>query len=382
MPDPAALPYPVILQVLPALGGGGVERGTVEMTQAIAQAGGAALVASAGGRLAAAVERAGGRNIALKLASRNPWRIWRNARLLAQVIRRERVDIVHARSRAPAWSAWLAARRTGAKFVTTYHGSYNEDLPFKRRYNSVMAKGALVIAISRHIAAMIEARHGIDPTRIRIIARGVDPAVFDPDAVNHARVIKLSTAWRLPDGAPTVMLPGRLTRWKGQGVLIEAMALMRHTEAVCVLVGSDQGRDRYTRELQRLAERLGVGARVRVAGDCADMPAALMLSDIVVNASTDPEGFGRVVIEAQSMARPVIASDHGGAVETIEHGVTGWRVPPGDAAALAAALDRALDLSEAERAAIGARARASVRARYTVEAMQAATIEVYRELLE
>ncbi len=177
------------------------------------------------------------------------------------------------------------------------------------------------------------------------------------------------------------MLPGRLTRWKGQAVLIEALAKMRHAEAVCVLVGADQGRVRYTRELLGLAERLGVGDRLRLAGDCDDMPAALMLSDVVVNASTDPEGFGRVVIEAQSMARPVIASDHGGAVETVEHGVTGWRVPPGDATALAAALDHALDLPEADRAAIGQRARAAVSANYTVAAMQARTIDVYRELL-
>ncbi len=381
MPVPADSPYPVILQVLPALGGGGVERGTVEMAGAIARGGGLALVASAGGRLAIAIERAGGRNIALGLATKNPWRVWRNAARLAQVIRRESVDIVHARSRAPAWSAWLAARRTGAKFVTTYHGSYNEDLPLKRRYNSVMARGTLVIAISHHIARMIETRHGVDPARIRVIPRGVDPAVFDPDAVAPARMAALANRWRLPDGEPTIMLPGRLTRWKGQTVLIEALARMRHAEAVCVLVGADQGRAGYTRELLRLAERLGVAARLRLAGDCDDMPAALMLSDVVVNASTDPEGFGRVVIEAQSMARAVIASDHGGAVETVEHGVTGWRVPPSDPTALAAALDHALDLSHAERAAIGRRARTAVAARYTTAAMQARTLDVYREVL-
>ena len=381
MPETAESPYPVVLQVLPALGGGGVERGTVEMAAAIARGGGLALVASAGGRLELAVERAGGRNIRLGLTTKSPWGIWRNAARLAEVIRREGVDIVHARSRAPAWSAWLATRRTGVKFVTTYHGSYNEDLPFKRRYNSVMARGALVIAISRHIARMIETRHGVDPARIRIIPRGVDPAVFDPDAVTPARMIGLSAKWRVPDGTPTIMLPGRLTRWKGQTVLIEALAQMRHTEAVCVMVGADQGRVRYKGELLQLAERLGVGARLRLAGDCDDMPAALMLSDVVVNASTDPEGFGRVVIEAQSMARPIVASDHGGAVETVEHGVTGWRVPPGNAAALAAALDHVLDLPEAERVAIGQRARAAVSAHYTVAAMQARTIDVYRELL-
>jgi glycosyltransferase involved in cell wall biosynthesis len=372
--------YPVVLQVLPALGGGGVERGTVEITAAIAQAGGAALVASAGGRLAIAIERAGGHNIPLPLNTRNPWRISRNAGLLAEMIRRERVDIVHARSRAPAWSAWFAARRTEAHFVTTYHGVYGEDLPFKRQYNAVMARGEIVIAASHFVAELIRARHGTSASRIRIIPRGVETAAFDPDAVDAERIALLARAWRLPDGAPTIMLPGRLTRWKGQTVLIEALARMRHRDAVAVLVGEKQRR-RYEAEIVALATRLGVASRLRLAGHCDDMPAALMLSDVVVNASIAPEAFGRVVIEAQAMARPTIAAGHGGAAETVEHGVTGWRVPPGNAEALAAALDHALSLPVEQRGALGARARAAVVAHYTVEAMQAATIQVYRDVL-
>ncbi len=375
------LPYPVVLQVLPALNGGGVERGTVEITAAIARAGGLPLVASAGGRMASLVERAGGRNIVLPLNSKTPWAIWRNASRLAAVIRAERVDIVHARSRAPAWSAWLAARRTGAHFVTTYHGSYNENLPFKRRYNAIMARGERVIAISRHIAALLAGQHGISAERIRVIPRGVDPMVFDPDSVSVDRMVRLARAWRLPDGQRTIMLPGRLARWKGQGVLIEALAKMQHRDVVCVFAGGDSGKRRYKRELLQMAERLGVANRVRLVGHCEDMPAALLLSDVVVNASTDPEGFGRVVIEAQAMARPVIASDHGGAAETVEHEVTGVRVPPGDAAALAVALDAVLGLDDARRAELGQAARASVIASYSVQAMQAATIEVYREVL-
>jgi glycosyltransferase involved in cell wall biosynthesis len=374
-------PYPVVLQVLPALDGGGVERGTVEITAAIATAGGRPLVASAGGRMAPSVERAGGRNIALGLHTKNPWRIWRNAAELQAVIRREHVDIVHARSRAPAWSAWLAARRAGVHFVTTYHAPYGEDFVGKRRYNAVMARGEIVIAISHFVAGLITARHGVDGARIRVIPRGVDPSVFDPDSVGTDRMVRLARAWRLPDGHPTIVLPGRLTRWKGQAVLIAALARMQNREACVVLVGSDQGRHRYAAELVALAERLGVASRVRLVGHCDDVPAVLKLSDVVVNASTAPEGFGRVVIEAQAMARPVIATDHGGAVETVEHGVTGWRVPPNDPATLAAALDHVLAMPQAERAALGAAARASVQAHYTVRAMQEATIGVYREVL-
>jgi glycosyltransferase involved in cell wall biosynthesis len=378
---PAETEHPVVLQVLPSLVTGGVERGTVEITRAIADAGGIALVASAGGRLVAAMDRAGGRHITLPLASKNPLTIWRNAALLATLIQAERVAIVHARSRAPAWSAWLACRRTGAHFVTTYHGAYGEDLPFKRRYNAVMARGERVIVASRFIAELIKTRHGTDPARIRVIPRGVDPAAFDPAAVSGERMARLASQWRLPDGAAVVLLPGRLTSWKGQAVLIEAFARLARRDLCCVLVGSDQGRRHYAARLIRQAEALGVADRLRLAGECDDMPAALMLADIVVHASTEPEAFGRVVIEAQAMGRPVIASDLGGPVETVEHGVTGWRVPPGDAEVLAAAIDQVLALPAAERGALGSRARAAVLRGYTVAAMQAATLAVYDELL-
>lgn len=372
---------PVVLQVLPALETGGVERGTVEMTQAIVRAGGTALVASQGGKLVAGVERAGGRHIGLRLNSKDPWVIWRNAGHLAEIIRRQRVDIVHARSRAPAWSALLACRHTGAHFVTTYHGLYGEDFPGKRLYNSVMARGERVIAISQYVAEHLVARHLLDPGRIRVIPRGVDPAVFDPDAIEPNRIARIMDAWRLPEGARTVVLAGRLSRWKGQSVLIEALAKLGRPEICAVLVGSDRGHSRYAISLIRQAERLGVVGQLRLVGDCDDMPAALLLADVVVNASTKPEGFGRAVIEAQAMRRSVIATDHGGAIETVAQGVTGWRVPPGDAGALAEAIAHAFSLSDAERAELGHRARASVAESYTTSAMQQATLDLYAELL-
>lgn len=378
---PAARRSPVVLQVLPALETGGVERGTVEITQAIVRAGGTALVASEGGRLVGAVERAGGRHIALRLNRKQPWRIWRNAGALADIIRRQGVEIVHARSRAPAWSALLACRRTGAHFVTTYHALYGEDFPLKRRYNAVMARGERVIAISHYVAEHLLTQHRIDPARVRVIPRGVDPAVFDPDAIGPNRISRIMEAWRLPEGARTVVLAGRLTSWKGQAVLIEALARLRRPEICAVLIGSDRGHTRYAVSLVREAKRLGVVTQLRLVGECDDMPAALLLGDVVVSASTRPEGFGRAVIEAQAMRRPVIATDHGGAVETVEHGVTGWRVPPGDPDALAAAIADAFDLADAERAQFGERARASVQQRYTTRAMQQATLDVYAELL-
>jgi len=372
---------PVVLQVLPGLETGGVERGTIEIAQALGRAGWMPLVASSGGRLVPAVARAGGRHFTLPLATKNPLRIWRNAGRLSALIRAQGVDIVHARSRAPAWSAWLAARRAGVHFITTFHNVYGEQVPLKHQYNAVMAKGEIVIAISHFVARTLIARHAVDPGRVRVIPRGADLSQFDPDTVAPDRLARLTQAWRLPDGRPTILLPGRLTRWKGQGVLIEALAKLARPEVVCVLVGADQGRARYTKQLLARAAALGVAGQLRIVGHCDDMPAALMLSDVVVNASIEPEGFGRVVVEAQAMGRPVIATDHGGAMETIDPGATGWRVPPGDADALAVTLAYVLDLPEADRAALGAQARTAVAADFTIAAMQQATFAVYREVL-
>lgn len=376
MPEPS----PAILQVLPALVSGGVERGTLEIAEAQIAAGMRAFVASAGGPLVAELERLGARHVTLPLDRKSPLAIWRNAGALARLVREEDIAILHARSRAPAWAALLAARRTGARFVTTYHGTYNEGFPGKRFYNSVMARGARVIAISRFIAETIEARHGTDPSLIRVIPRGVDMRRFDPALVSEASLAALRLDWDLPPGAPVVMLPARLTRWKGQAVLIEAMARLPG-DAVAVLVGGAEGRESYRAELESLIAARGLGQRMRLVGHVAQIPTALMLADVVVHASTDAEAFGRTVIEAQAMARPIIASDLGAPRETVEEAVTGWRVKPGDPDALAQAIRWVLDLPAAERDAVGARARASVRERYTTAAMQAATIAVYRELL-
>jgi glycosyltransferase involved in cell wall biosynthesis len=241
-----------------------------------------------------------------------------------------------------------------------------------------MARGRIVIAASQYIADLVVAQHGLDPARIRIIPRGVDLAVFDPAGVSGSRIAKLATEWRLPDNMLTVMLPGRLTAWKGQSVLLEAIARLGRTDVMCVLVGSHQGRHDYARELEVQAARLGISERLRLVGQCDDMPAALCLSNVVVHASTKPEAFGRVVIEAQAMGCAVVAADVGGPVETVRHGETGWRVQPNDPAALAAAIAVALDLDPAERLALGRRARASVP---TVRAMQDATLDVYEAVL-
>ena len=373
-------PPPALLQVLPALRSGGVERGTLEIAEAQIAAGFRAIVASAGGEMVPALEALGAKHVTLPLTAKSPLAVWRNAVALAALMRAEGVALIHARSRAPAWSALIAARRAGLPFVTTYHGAYNEGFPGKRLYNSVMARGDRVIAISQFIADLIRARHGVAESRLGVIPRGVDPRRFAPALVSAERLDKLRTAWELPDGRPIIMLPARVTRWKGQMVLVEAMARLPG-DSLALLVGDAEERPAFKAELLARIERLGLQDRVRLVGHANDMPAALMLADVVVHASTDAEAFGRTVIEAQAMARPVIASDLGAPRETVAEGVTGWRTPPGDAAALAAAIGKALALPPAERAALGARARAAVLSGYTTEAMQAATMAVYQELI-
>ena len=371
---------PAVLQVIPRLVSGGAERGTVELTEALSAAGWQAYVASAGGPLEHLVGRGGGTHLSLPLASKNPLVMRRNAAALARVIRDLDIDIVHARSRAPAWSAWAAARATGRHFVTTFHNAYGVGSRLKQRYNSVMARGERVIAISGFVAEHAARVYGVGPDRLRTIPRGVDLEIFDPRQVCGARIASLARRWRVPDGAPVVMLPGRLTRWKGGLDLLAAVAALGRRDIFCLLVGAQQ-RPGFRRELEAAIARHGLDALSRIVEDCPDMPAAYMLADVVVSASTDPEGFGRVVVEAQAMGRPVVATDHGGARETIVPGVTGWLVRPRDPAALSAAIEAALALAPADRLLLAQRAIAHVCAHFTRAQMCAKTIAVYEELL-
>jgi glycosyltransferase involved in cell wall biosynthesis len=376
---PAERRKAAVLQVLPQLVAGGVERGTVDVAAALVAAGWRAIVASAGGPMVHELERVGATHVTLPLASKNPFVIRANIDRLVAVIRNLNVDIVHARSRAPAWSARYAAKRAGRHFVTTFHNAYGSGSILKHRYNAVMASGERVIAISRFVAEHAASVYHVPAERLRVIPRGVDLNRFDADKVRPERIIPLMKAWRLPDGVPVILLPGRLTRWKGQLVLIEAMARLRRPEVHAVILGS--GSARYRRELEEAVTRSGAGGNFRFVDDCADIAAAYMLADVVVSASTSPEGFGRVIVEAQAMGRPVIATAHGGAQETVVPGETGWLVPPSDPVALARALEQALDQDNAARKAMAAQQLAHVRTHFTSALMAKRTLAVYEELV-
>jgi glycosyltransferase involved in cell wall biosynthesis len=367
--------------VLPALRAGGVERGTVDIAKALVAAGWGAFGASAGGPMVREIERAGGVHLTLPLDTKNPLAIWRNAQALGETIGEHGIDIVHARSRAPAWSAKIAAERAGVHFVTTFHGLYGLGAPGKRLYNSVMTKGERVIAISHFIAEHMMKVYGTPKERIRIVHRGVDLAQFDPDKVSKERFIQLAQKWRVPDDKFVVLMPGRLSRWKGQDLAIEALALLRRSDIVCLMVGAALGSPRWRQHVEGLVHRLGVESRVAMVDECRDMPAAYKLADVVIAPSRKPEAFGRTVAEAQAMGRLVIAADHGGARETVAGGKTGWLVPPNNAAALAESISHALGLAEAERLAVAQAAIESVRTRFSNAVMCERTLAVYREVL-
>lgn len=375
-----------LLQVTPELDTGGVERTTVDVARAVVAAGGTALVASRGGRLEGELAEAGAELIRLPVDSKNLFTVTANGGALERIVRERNVSILHVRSRAPAFSALAASKRTAVPLIATYAGVYSAKGPLKRWYNAVMTRGVRVIANSEFTREHVIAEHGVAPEKVVAIPRGVDLARFDPAAVAPERVGRLRAVWRVsPDESRlVVLLAGRLTRWKGQTLLIGALAELKRrgrSDVLAILAGDDQGRTDYTRELRdRIADE-GLGDAIRLVGHVDDMPAAYLASDVAANCSLDPEAFGRTVVEPQAMARPVLAADHGAPRETVLDGETGWRVRPGDVRAWADALARAADAGPERRARMGIAARAYVSERYSVDAMCAATLEVYADVL-
>lgn len=380
-----------ILQLVPRLDTGGSEQATVEITEALTRAGATALVATAGGRLAAAVTRAGGEVITLPVASKNPFTIFANATRLERLINERSVSLVHARSRAPGWSAFLAARHAGRPFVTTYHGAYGNLGPIKAAYNSVMSRGDRVIANSLYTARLIAAREPSAGDRIRVIYRGIDSATFDPLVVPPGPVAKLRERWGVKPETKIVLHAARLTGLKGHRSTVEAAAKLARQGllegTVIVFAGDAPGKAYYRQELIDLIAKRGLQEKVLLVGHCEDMPSAFLAAHVAILPSLVAETFGRTSIEAQAMGCPVIISNLGALPETIDDAdadpaaFTGWLIPARDSEALANKIALALKLTPEERSAIGARAHARVIALFELSQMQSKTLQVYDELL-
>ena len=373
-----------VIQVIPRLVSGGAERGTVEVAAALAAAGHRAVVVAEGGRMAREIEAVGGVFVAMPVASKSPVQIWRNARALQRLIAREGASLIHARSRAPAWSARMAARRTGIPFVTTFHGLYGAGNALKRMYNGVMVAGDAVIAVSQFIAQHIREHYPQAAERVRVIARGVDLTHFVDQVPSRMRLEAQLRAWSAVDDCRRIILmPARISSTKGHDVLIAALKLLRQRrdDFVCICPGDDDGRGRYRAGLDAAVRAAGLEGCVRFPGHTRDMPAAYAAAHTVVIPSTRPEPFGRICVEAQAMGRPPVAAAHGGACETVEDGVTGFLVAPNDPAALADGLDRALSQDDAQRAAMAEAGKRRVRDLYRTDKMCADTLELYASLI-
>lgn len=377
---------PTVLQVIPQLESGGAEQTTLEIARALRASGGNAIIASAGGRMVSDLESAGATMHILPVDSKNPLVMWRNVSRLTSIIKQHDVKLVHARSRAPAWSCYFAARRCDVPFVATHHGTYGATSWIKRYYNSIMVRGERVIANSDFIANQIRKTYHLPSDKIVVIPRGVDEQVFNRDAISAQRMMSIRHLWGIADGEKSIILaPARLTPWKGQTVLIEAVEQLLRSgrqNLICVLLGDAQGRGTYRTELRSLIRDRRLSDVVKMPGFCNDMPAAYAVSSVVVSPAILPEAFGRVAIEAQAMGKPVIVSDHGGARETVIDGETGWRVAPGDSKLLAQTIEKALSMSATAEVSLSEMAQAHVLRTYSAEQMCVKTMALYRALTD
>lgn len=367
--------------MLPDLDGGGVERGTLELGKYLVERGHRSLVMSAGGRMVPQLEGEGSTHFSWPVGDKSP-RCLQYILPLRRFLNEKQVDILHLRSRLPAWIGYLAWKSLPAAnrphLVTTFHGFYSVN-----SYSGVMAKGEKVIAVSKAIASHINQYYGVEDERIELVYRGVDETVFCPRAVSEQRIETLREKWRLPaKKKPLIMLPARLTRLKGHDIFIQALAMLNESDWLAVCVGDTAENPAQTARLQNLVVRKGLGDKVKFVGHCDDMAAALLLADVVVSAtSTEPEAFGRTAVEAQAMGKPVIASRHGGSMETVVDRRTGWLVTPADPESMADALSEALRFDDT-RHLYGQNGRQWVLDNFTLTKMLKKTVSIYQGLLD
>ena len=377
-----------VLQVIPKLGYGGAETGCYDIAHYLPENNCESFIATSGGELLKFIDKKKVKIIKLPLHSKNPFLIIINSIALIAVILLNNISIVHARSRAPAWSCWLATKITGRKFVTTFHGTYNFDSVIKKFYNSVMVRSDLIIAGSNFIFSHIKenyTKYINNKKKLLVIFRGINVDYFDSTTKIYSDEKKLLTKWEIEKDKKILLLPGRLTSWKGQEIFIEAINLVNielgYEAFYAVILGSDQGRDLYKKKLISLVEKFRMIKQVRFIDHCKDMALAYKISDIVVSASIEPEAFGRVAVEAQSMEKPIIASNTGGSNETIIDEKTGFLFESGNAKSLSQKILKVITMDDTLLKAIGIQGRKNVIQKFNVEKMCFSTYSEYKRIL-
>ena len=389
--QPATTTRPLTaLIVTPTLHAGAADSGAVQLVRILTAAGHRPIVVSSGGRLVDDVTAAGASFVAMKVDSNSPLAIMRNAMAMARIAREAKCDVIHAHARAPGWSAYYAAKRTGVPFLTSWYKGFREQNALKHLYNGVMARGDRVVAISDQIAELVVERYGTPWDRIAVIPATIDFERFDPAQISPARIDAVRNAWGVQADTKLILVVGRMLRRKGHHVVVEAVRRLKEMglkDFMCVFVGEDQGKSRYSGELWDLILASGTTEVIRMVGATDDLPAALAASTVVVNAAVQPEGLQRAILEAEAMAKPVVVSDLGAGPDTVlappavaEDRMTGLRISAGDSVALAAALVRMFSLPPAARAAIGARGRAWVLANFNTAAAAEPTLRLYEEV--
>ena len=386
-----ALAGRTILQIVPTLDAGELDHTTIDVAGALAESGARALVASAGGRLVSELQAKGGVWIPFPARSKNPLAMALNVRRLRRLLLEERIDLLHARSRPAAWVAYGATRSTKTPLVTSVQQIAPGLGLLRQRYNSVMARGDIIIAGSRFAAALVPTLYPWAVDRVSLIRPGVEFKSFAPERMDPARVHALRQAWHIAPDERIVLLAARPSLWKGHKILIDATRLLLEAgvrDFKVVLIGDAKGKSQ-TREIDQAIAKAQVESIVRRVGACSDMPAALLAAAVVVVPSLEPEAFGRIAIEAQAVGTPVVVSDLGAVPETVlappdvePARRTGWRVPANDPALLATAIEEALSLGASSRDALALRARKQVEERFSIERMARQTLDAYATLLE
>ncbi len=377
-----------VLQVIPRLGYGGAETGCYDVAHYLSENKCQSFIVTSGGELTKFINKEKVKLIRLPVQSKNPLLILINSIMLIAIILIFNISIVHARSRAPAWSCYIATKLTGRKFVTTFHGTYSFRGKIKKFYNSVMVRSDLIIANSNFIFSHIKENYSnllSVKKKFLVIFRGINVDYFDSSTKLESDEKELLKKWKIEKDKKIILMPGRLTSWKGQELFLNAINLVNinlgYEAFYAVILGSDQGRDIYKKRLVRLTEKYRITKQVKFIDNCKDMALAYKVSDFVVSASIKPEAFGRVSVESQSMEKLIIASNIGGSNETIIDGKTGFLFESGDIKSLSKKIIEALTMDETTLKIIGAEGRKNIIKKFNVEKMCFSTYSEYKRLL-